>query len=230
MYEYVSESEYLPFKSEIEKIIGKVRRIMRDKHNILFRYQLIGADNRFLITRLEGSDGFYFDYNLILPPRSDGEKYSAYEVNRQFFMAFRYALKNTVYRIVKDDAAVLSARNSDTENSGGLKGCDFSVVYEDADHGGYHYLYRDRNDIYSFRYRANHNRINEMVDRICQKHEQGWELVREEYLKLRDINEGNEKRPFPLFIEAVSNIHNSLVLNSGEPESGGTAAPDFAGA
>ena len=75
-----------------------------------------------------------------------------------------------------------------------------------------------------------YNYFSRIQDRIVSFVTDHSAISREEYLKLRDINEGNEKRPFPLFIEAVSNIHNSLVLNSGEPESGGTAAPDFAGA
>lgn len=68
MYEFVSKKEYAPIRNEIEAIIKKVQKILReDDSDQTFQFKLIGSGGRHLITRIKGGNaGYDFDYNLVM--------------------------------------------------------------------------------------------------------------------------------------------------------------------
>ena len=41
---------------------------------------------------------------------------------------------------------------------------------------------------------------------------EGWAYIKEEYLLLKNINEGNRKHSFSLYAEAVNNVYNQMFL------------------
>ena len=41
-------------------------------------------------------------------------------------------------------------------------------------------------------------------------YQNGWNAIRDEYLKLKNVNGDSGKRSFSLYLEAVNNIYNQL--------------------
>lgn len=72
-YEYVPRKEYSPVKRDFEAIIKKAQRIMEEKYETPFYYELIGSGRRHLITRVKGGNrGYDFDYNLVIEHPASG--------------------------------------------------------------------------------------------------------------------------------------------------------------
>lgn len=184
---------------------------MRKKYGLKFQFQLIGSGQKHLITRIKGGNrGYDFDYNLIIPPPEEGYRYKANIIKQNFMNAFNIAVKGTEYSFSKDSTSVIKIKTVDKANSKIQYGCDFAIIYYEEDSGneGYYYLRKNKKQqSYSFGFRSLIN-MDEKVNDICA--ENGWNHVREEYRKLKNINEGNNKKSFSLYIEAVNNVYNQM--------------------
>ena len=183
MYELVSKNEYAPIRIEIEAIIKKVQKILKEQDSDqTFQFKLIGSGGRHLITRIKGGNaGYDFDYNLVM-----NDNYSWKPTIRQsVFDAFQQSIKGTRFTTVENSTSVITIKQVDKKNKKVIVGCDFSVVfYPNDDESGY-YKYA----------RFNKNQQNYT-----------WE-IRDEYLKLKD-NNPQKKHSFVLFHEAINNIYN----------------------
>lgn len=213
MYEYVKKSEYEPVRKELEKIIKKVQIEMWKKYNLSFQFQLIGSGKRHLITRLCGGNrGYDFDYNLIIPYPGDGYHYKAAIIKKQFINAFKNALRGTEYSFPKDSTSAITIKVVDVNNKRIRHSCDFAIIYYECcdENSDYFYLRNNKKqNTYQFAFRSLNYDVEEKVDDICAERN-GWERIRKEYLKLKNINEGKNKHSFSLYVEAVNNVYNQM--------------------
>lgn len=211
-YDYVPRKEYSPIKREFEAIIKKAQKIMEEKYETPFYYELIGSGRRHLITRIKGGNkGFDFDYNLVIEHPGNGYKYKAKVVNEDFRNAFNQACKGTRFSFPEDSTSALTIRCKDQKNSRIKFSCDLAIIYYASDDydGGYYYLRNWKDGRYSFELRNNSVNADYKLDEILE-YKNGWNWVREEYLKLKNRNQDKNKRSFILYLEAIHNVYNQI--------------------
>ena len=214
MYEYVKKSEYAPVRKELELISNRVQVLMRKKYGLTFPFHLIGSGQRHLITRIKGGNrGYDFDYNLILSPPGDGYYYIAKVIKQEFIDALKIALRGTEYSFPKDSTSSITIKVVDKGKKKIEHSCDFAIIYYGDNDGyeGYYYLRNNKpQQSYQFVFRTSNSNIGEKVQEIIE--DDGWPYIKEEYLLLKNINEGNRKPSFALYAEAVNNVYNQMYL------------------
>lgn len=214
MYEYVKKSEYAPVRKELEQIIKRTQIEMRKNYGITFQFHLIGSGKRHLITRIQGGNsGYDFDYNLILSPPSNGNYYDAKIIKQNFMTALKAALRGTKYSFPKDSTSSITLKMIDKGKKKIHHSCDFAIIYygSNSSSDGYYYLRNNKTQqSYQFVFRSLSSVINEKVYNIIE--DNGWSYIKEEYLYLKNINEGNRKHSFSLYAEAVNNVYNQMYL------------------
>ena len=212
-YEYVTKKEYIPVKKELEVIIRKVQKIMKTYENISFYYELIGSGKRHLITRLKkGNTGFDFDYNLVIETPTDFI-WKAKAVKMGFIRAFNKALAGTKYKKAEDSASTITIKVVDTNNSKIIHSCDFAIVYyinKDLNEG-YKYIRNNKNGKYTFEVRKVSINLYNKIEKIVSYWENGWNIIRDEYLIVKQSNKDIDKHSFVLFLEAVNNVYNQMI-------------------
>lgn len=214
MYEYVKKSEYAPVRKELEQIINRVQIYMRKNFGLTFQFRLIGSGQRHLVTRIKGGNrGYDFDYNVILTPPGDGYLYRAKVIKDEFMTAFNVALQGTKYSFPQDSTSSITIKVYDKGKTKIEHSCDFAIVYYGNNEGvdGYYFLrhYKPQQS-YQFAFRPSNCGIDEKVQKIIA--DDGWPYIKEEYLLLKNINEGNGKHSFSLYAEAVNNVYNQMYL------------------
>ena len=211
-FEYVTRAEYKPVRDELETIIHRVQKFMREKYDTTFQFRLIGSGKRHLITRVKGGNGGYdFDYNLILPAPGEGYRYNAKVVKEQFLEAIRFAVKGTKYKAPEDSTSAATIKVVNQKQSKILHSCDFAIIYyptEDPD-DGYKYLKNWKDGTYSFEMRNLSHKAEYKLYSILE-YSDGWNCIRKEYLKLKNSNRDPEKRSYVLYLEAINNVYNRL--------------------
>jgi len=211
-FEWVTKSEYSPVKQELEEIIRKAQRIMKKKYNTSFQFQIIGSGKRHLITRIKGGNkGYDFDYNLVIPNPGEGYSYKGKFLRDQFREAFNEATKGTSYKCPEDSTSVLTIKVVDTAKKAIVHSADFAIVYYDTDDvdDGYYYLKNFKDGRYSFEFRNLSRNIDWKLDEILE-YQNGWNFIRDEYLKLKNRNQDPNKSSFVLYLESVHNVYNWL--------------------
>ena len=210
-FEYVTKAEYQPVREELESIIHRAQKFMKENFDTTFQYRLIGSGKRHLITRVKGGNGGYdFDYNLILQAPEKGYCYKAKVVKEQFLQAFNYAVKGTPYKFPEDSTSAVTIKVVNYKKSVILHSCDLAVIYypEKETNAGYMYLKNWKNGQYSFEMRNLSQRADEKLETIMQ-YSNGWNAIREEYLKIKNSNNDPDKHSYILFLEAVNNVYNN---------------------
>lgn len=214
MYEYVTKSEYAPVRKELEQIINRVQHEMRKNYGLTFQLRLIGSGKNHLVTRIKGGNrGYDFDYNLILSPPGDGYRYIANVIKQEFMDALKIALKGTEYSFPKDSTSSITIKVVDKKRKAIKHRCDLAIIYYGSNDGydGYYYLRNNKpQKSYQFVFRTLNSDIDEKVHDIIR--DNGWPYIKEEYLLLKNINEGNQKPSFSLYTEAVNNVYNQMYL------------------
>ncbi len=213
MYEYVKKSEYAPVRKDLERIINRVQNEMRKRYKLTFQFRLIGSGKRHLVTRICGGNrGYDFDYNLIIPHPGTGYCYKANVIKQEFMSAFKIALKGTEYSFPKDSTSALTIKMINKNRI--CHSCDFAIIYYGScdENDGYYYLRNNKKQqTYEFAFRPLKSDIEEKVNAV-RKEEDGWNYLREEYMLLKNNNEGKGKSSFSIYQEAVNNAFNHLIL------------------
>ncbi|MGM9858726.1 MAG: hypothetical protein ACI311_05735 [Bacilli bacterium] len=208
MFEFVTKKEYAPIREEIEAIIKRVQKILKeDDSDQTFQFHLIGSGGRHLITRIKGGNaGYDFDYNLVMNKNFSWKP----TIRQSFFDAFQQAIKSTRFTIVENSTSVITIKQVDKKNKKVIVGCDFSVVfYPDDDKSGYYKYARfnkgQQNYTWEIRNvsRFNNHHLNWLKD----NYNGIWNDIKEEYLKLKN-NNPQGKHSFVLFHESINNIYN----------------------
>ncbi|MBD5520288.1 MAG: hypothetical protein HDR03_03560 [Lachnospiraceae bacterium] len=214
MYEYVEKSEYTPIRKELEEIIQRTQIVMRKNYGLTFQFHLIGSGKRHLITRIKGGNrGYDFDYNLILSPPNDGYRYVAKIIKDMFMASLKTALRGTEYSFPKDSTSSITIKVVDNNKKKIRYRCDFAIIYygNNGNNDGYYYLRNNKErQSYDFVFRTLKSNIDEKVHAIIR--DNGWSYIKEDYLFLKNINEGNKKHSFSLYAEAVNNVYNQMYL------------------
>ena len=221
MFEYVTKDEYRPVREELEKIIKSAQKIMKKVHDISFQFRLIGSGGRHLITReVKGNKGYDFDYNLIIPTPTDF-KWNAKVVKEQFMNAFKKALKGYKYSDPQDSTSSFTIKVVDKNHNKIEHSCDFAIIYYDEGiaENGYYYLRNNKNQgRYSFEFRELSRNVDGKLEEIKEYYEHGWNIVRDEYLKVKNNNKDPNKHSFVLYLEAVNNVYNQMMLDQYDDE------------
>ena len=211
MYEYVCKREYAPYREEAEKIIRHAQQIMRRKYNTTFQYKLIGSANRHLVTKIKnGNRGYDFDYDLILQKSDLWENPG--KLKHQFMSAFSEAVKGTPYKVPEDSTSCLTIKVVDKKNSKIIRSCDLAIIYylDDEDtNAGYMYLKRRKNNGYSFEERKLSQNVDDKLEEILE-YKQGWNMIKDEYLKIKNRNRDPHKKSFILYLESIHNVYNHI--------------------
>jgi len=167
-----------------------------------------------------GNGGFDFDYNLIIPTPPEGEKYKADIIKQRFLLAFQDCVNGTMYSAPQDSTSAITIKLKDKKNSTVLHSFDFAIIYYDNDkvENGYLFLKNQKSqNTYIFEARNLSRNLDYKIEYILN-FKDGWNLIREEYLNLKNINNDNNKHSFSLYLEAVNNIYNQLPDNIDEDE------------
>ena len=61
--------------------------------------------------------------------------------------------------------------------------------------------------MYSFVFRKLSKNVDWKLDEILN-YDNGWNMIREEYLKLKNANNDNNKKSYVLYLEAINNVYN----------------------
>lgn len=215
-YEWVTKSEYRPVKREIETILKRVIAIMEKEYDFPdIRYQLIGSGSRHLVTRIKnGNKGFDLDYNIILPALDEGYVYKPKPkvIADRFVQAFTKACQGTSYEFPKHRTSVIQLKCIDQKQNKILYGADFAIVYYGADKSdGYYYLRHWDDGHYTFEKRKHSRNADWKLEEILEYNsEQGWNWIREEYLKLKNNNHDQGKHSYVLYLESIHNVYNQI--------------------
>lgn len=212
-YEYVSRNEYQPIRNELEEIIKKVQNICRELNKeFTFQFKLVGSGSRHLITRVEnGNTGYDFDYNLILNNPDQNPRWKPRYAKHLIMDAFQKALKGTNYNNPQDSTSAITIKVVDRKNKRIIHSCDFAIVYNVEDAGAEYYKYIRFNKAQN-NYTWEIRKCSENIDRKLnwlKEHVNGyWELIKKEYLKVKNANNDKNKHSFQLYYESICNVYN----------------------
>lgn len=215
-YEYVLKNEYRPVREELERIIKKAQRILRKKTGITFQFELIGSGSKHLITRIKGGNkGFDFDYNLILNC-NPGYHWKPDYARIQVTNAIDKAIEGTEYGHPQNSKVALTIKVKDTTKSRIIHSCDFAVVYyPDPNSNEHEYVRLDlKTNKYTWETRAYTKEYHKDLDWLKDNVPGYWEMIKEEYLKLKENNNDPNKCSFQLFYEVVKNVRNNVSIKN----------------
>ena len=125
--------------------------------------------------------------------------------------ALKTALQGTKYSFPKDSTSSITIKVIDKDKKKTRYRCDFAIIYygSNGNNNGYYYLRNNKeHQSYQFVFRSLSSETDEKVHDIIE--DDGWTYIREEYLLLKNINEGNKKHSFSLYAEAVNNVYNQM--------------------
>jgi len=208
-YEFVSKSEYTPVRNQLENIIKEIQNDMKPEYT--FQFSLIGSGRKKLITREVGtSKGFDFDYNFSLQKVKDDYD-GAKTIRENFFKILQEIGKKYGYQ-TEDNKSAITIKLVDQEKKRVVHSCDFGIVedwIDDEDNQHQNIIIRDKNaslPTYVWNERPKSKNYSVKVSNI--EAAGLWEVLKAEYLKLKENNKDIEKKSYQLFIESINNIYN----------------------
>lgn len=215
-YEFVPKSEYMPVRIELEKIIKKVQRLLHDEFT--FQFKLVGSGGKHLITRkINGNKGFDFDYNIILNHRKSNEGYywKPKYAKETLINAFREVVKDTEYSDPENSTTSITIKVKDRKNSKIIHSCDFAVIYypNDAEDNHYKYIRFNKPTHYTWEIRNISKNIDDKLYWLKENVKNYWNILKEHYLNLKNINQDENKHSFQLYYETINNIYNKFHNN-----------------
>lgn len=207
-YEYVSKNEYRPVREELEDIIRRAQKILKKRTKITFQFELIGSGAKHLITRIKGGNkGFDFDYNIIVN-YDEGRMWKAEYARREFTKALDEAIKGTRYDHPQNSQVAITIKVKDTKKSKILHSCDFAVVYYPDEYSDEHKFARlnTSNNQCTWETRKYTKDYHYKLDWLKENVNGYWDIIKNEYIKLKDNNNDPNKHSFQLFYETVNNV------------------------
>lgn len=184
MFEYVTKSEYQPFKLEVDEILKSIQRDLRENGILTFQFNLIGSAKRKLITRVEnGNQGFDLDYNIVIQ-RIFNNRYKNAKLLKQKFIDLFNKYFDDSYDYSEDSTSVITIKKLNAQRNKVLCSVDFAIVNYYEDEEGLErqeYIRFDKNTgNYSWALRkvaTNHRHVEDLI-----KENNLWEDVKVLYL------------------------------------------------
>lgn len=213
MYHYVEDREFLSrIRTEAGEILQDLCHYLKEDYDIGARFFMVGSGARKLITQNERQP-VDLDYNLEIVRCEDFEDchYLKACAKNSFDKALRK--RGQSWRNSENSTSVLTAKRqlypiTDPANYA----IDVCIVVQDDDRC-YHRLIRRRNvhtfsDDYFWNIAPQSRDLRKKADHIkrCGK----WELVREEYLRIKNLYLTRNDHDHPSFVcysEAVHNVY-----------------------
>lgn len=184
MFEYVTKSEYQPFKLEVDKILKSIQRDLKENDILTFQFNLIGSTKRKLITRIKnGSKGFDLDYNIDVQ-KILNDKYENPKLLKQTFIKLFDDYFDDSYEYAEDSTSVITIKKLNKARNKILFSVDFAIVnyYEDeeGDERQQYVRFDKISNTYSWALRkvaTNHRYVEDLI-----KENNMWEDVKNLYL------------------------------------------------
>ena len=194
MFEYVTKSEYQPFKLEVDEILKSIQRDLRENGILTFQFNLIGSAKRKLITRVEnGNQGFDLDYNIVIQ-RIFNNRYKNAKLLKQKFIDLFNKYFDDSYDYSEDSTSVITIKKLNAQRNKVICSVDFAIVNYYEDEEGLErqeYIRFDKNTgNYSWALRkvaTNHRHVENLI-----KEKDLWEDVKDLYLNNKN-KEPNKK-------------------------------------
>ena len=209
-YEYVPKNEYQPVREELEKIIKKVQKLLKNKFT--FQFVLVGSGKKKLITReIGGNKGFDFDYNLILNNPDDEHYWKPDFAKQTLLKAFNQVVKNTDYDCPEDSKTAITIKVKDINNSKIIHSCDFAIIYypNEDESNYYKYVRHDKkNNVYTWEIRNCSRYYDDKLNWLKENIRDYWTIIKNEYLKVKNNNKDTNKHSFQLYLETINNLFN----------------------
>lgn len=216
MYHYLTNANFRKtLKEEGTKLTQQLCHQLKIDHGIGAICQLVGSAKRNMITQNE--DGQVdMDYNLIIikSPTWDGQ-----ELKDAVMYSFNKVLKKNGYKNCQDSTSVLSTGfwHFTKGNSSEYK-FDIAIIKED-EYGNWHRLIHQKTgliqyDRWYWNQSPNTKNVKEKADYI--KEQAKWQLVRDEYIVLKNNNlryNNNGLSSFVCYEQAVNNVYNQIHHN-----------------
>ena len=184
MFEYVTKSEYKPFKLEVDEILKSIQRDLRENGILTFQFNLIGSAKRKLITRVEnGNQVFDLDYNIVIQ-RIFNNRYKNAKLLKQKFIDLFNKYFDDSYDYSEDSTSVITIKKLNAQRNKVICSVDFAIVNYYEDEEGMErqeYIRFDKNTgNYSWALRkvaTNHRHVEDLI-----KENNLWEDVKDLYL------------------------------------------------
>lgn len=211
MYNYVTNKQLIStMRSLCADIMKDLCHTLKEDYDIGGTFTLVGSGARNLILQ-NANEPIDLDYNLKIVRSDDWDCKYIKECVRK---TFNIVLKKHGWRDCEDSKSSLTTKKHYLAESKTLFSIDVCIVCEDEDgnlnrliHEKTGYIFADR---YCWNMAPNSRDIKFKVDYI--KHKGKWELVREQYKKIKNkyLTQNDHNHPsFICYIEAVNNVYNS---------------------
>lgn len=212
-YEFVPKSEYQPVREELEEIIKKVQEYCRNKEsNFTFQFKLVGSGEQHLITREKGGNkGFDFDYNIILNELPDNQYWKPEFAKTLIMNAISEAIKGTKYSEPQDSTSAITIKVVDRKNKKIVHSCDFAIIYypNNEDYNYFKYIRNNKNqNNYTWEVRNFSINYDDKFKWLKDNVDGYWDIIKKEYLKVKNANKNIDKHSFQLYYESVCNVFN----------------------
>ena len=211
MYHYLTNANFRKIlKDEGAKLTQALCHQLRIDYGIGANAQLVGSAKRNMITQNENGQ-VDMDYNLIIVKSSitDDQK-----LKEAVMKSFNKVLKKNGYKDCQDSTSVLSTGfwHFTKGNSSEYK-FDIAIVKEDQ-YGNWHRLIHQKtgwvqHDRWCWNQSPNTKRIRAKAEYI--KEHSKWQLVRDEYIKLKNNNlrfNNDGLSSFVCYEQTINNVYN----------------------
>ena len=214
MYQYVEDREFLSrIRTEAGEILQDLCHNLKVDHDIGARFFMVGSGARRLITR-NANQPVDLDYNLEIVRCEDFDdcRYLKECVRKSFDKALR--ARGCYWGNCQDSTSVLTAKRQLYSLTDPVRyAIDVCIVMQDDGH--YHRLIHKKtgwvcNDEYYWNIAPHSRDLKKKADYIRKRGK--WELVRDQYLRLKNhyLTQNDHDHPsFICYIEAVNNVYNS---------------------
>ena len=207
MFEFVSKSEYQPFKLEIDKILKLIQRDLRKTKILTFQSNLIGSGKRRLVTRIQnGNKGFDLDYNIVIQRIIDN-RYENPKLLKQIFIDLFDKYFDDSYEYSEDSTSVITIKKLNTKRNKIICSVDFAIVHPYKDESGserQQYVCYDKNtQSYCWDLRkvaTDHRYVEDFI-----KEKNLWQKVRNLYLENK--NREPDKKSRIVYYETLETIY-----------------------
>lgn len=213
MYDYVEDKKFLSrMRSLCGEIMQDLCHTLKSEYDISASFYLVGSGAKNLIMQ-NASGPIDLDYNLEIIKIDDFE--DCRYIKECVKKAFNKVLRGYRLRDCEDSTSSLTTKEIyfTDDNRTGFS-IDVCIVCRDTENN-YHRLIHDKTRLtYSDRYFWNQERNSKGLRNKVYfiKRKGKWELVREQYKKIKNkyltLNEHNHPS-FVCYIEAVNNVYNS---------------------
>lgn len=214
-YEYVPDHEWRPVKERLNSLLRQLQSLVFEELNVRISYKFVGSSNRDggnFITRIRGGNkGYDFDVDLFVEPPSSGGYWTADSIRLGILDCCKSVFKKAGYQFPEDRTSVVRVKFLDERNRNILHSCDLAAFQDLGDEKGLRYCRKYDDGSYGWVLRGGHSKDAERKLSWLKKYVSHWyELLREEYLILKNVNQDESKASFQLFNEAIANVYNQV--------------------